>query len=119
MIIEYCRKRAIAKNVQLNAKRNYINNLNMYTPMSKIWNRIRKIRGKYKRSPAPYLIKDDNHITDKNQIADLMTRHYLKISSSESYDASFQRKIQTMERRIDFSTNEEYLYNSPIRELEL
>jgi len=93
--IAYCRARAIAKKVQREAKqeswRKYIGSLNVDTPMSKIWRRIRKIRGYYQNNKAPYLIKNDTHITDQLEIAELMASHYEKISSNESYSNKFQR----------------------------
>ena len=120
--IEYCRKRAIAKNVQVNAKRDswrkYVNSLNIFTPMSKIWTRIRKIKGKYTGISAPYLIKNNTHITDKKEIAELMADHYSKISNKDSYDINFQRKLPTIEHRINFKTKDNLSYNRPITQLE-
>jgi len=122
--ITYSRARAIAKNTLLKAKRTswqqYINSLNVNTPMSKIWKRIRKIRGTYQNIKQPYLIKDNSHITDKNDVAELLASHYERISSSNSYSNNFRRIQQREEQTpINFSTNEEIPYNSPITILEL
>ena len=68
---------------------------------------------------APYLIKNDNHITDELQIAELMASHYETISSNNSYNMKFQRYRRTHEQPINFSTKESIPYNSPITILEL
>ena len=121
--ISYCRARAIAKYTLNKTKREswerYITGINEITPMSKIWKRIRKIRGKYENVKAPYLIKNDEHITDPQRIADIMANHYAKISSNNSYKASFQRTQRKQEYQINFATRDLLPYNSPINSLEL
>ena len=121
--IAYCRARAVARNVQLNAKRiswqNYIQSLNVNTPMTKIWGRIQKIKGNYQPIKPICLIKNGTYVTQENEVAELMACHYEKISSNKSYNLQFQRALQRKERPIDFSTNKEYSYNDNITELEL
>ena len=121
--IAYCRARAIARNVHLNAKktswRKYVDSLNVHTPMSKIWRRIRKIRGCYQNICSPYLIKDDIHVVDRLQAANLLADHYEAVSSNNSYNLNFQRKRLGLERTLDFKTNQNLPYNSPITILEL
>lgn len=121
--IAFCRARAIARNVQINAKKTswqkYIQSLNSDTPMSKIWRRIKKIKGNYQPIKPICLIKNGNYITKESEVAELMACHYEKISSNRSYSPQFQRLLQRKEHTIDFSTNREYSYNSNITEIEL
>ena len=121
--IEYCRKRAIAKHVQNTAKqeswKNFVSTVNVNTPMTKIWKRIRKIRGSYASYTPPSLVQNHNHITDSDEVAELLARHYERIGSNESYTPAFQRRRQSMERELNFATAEELTYNSPITILEL
>ena len=87
--------------------------------MSKIWKRIRKIRGKYSNYTAPCLIKDNQPITSESEVAEIMACHYERISSNESYSAKFQRIRQKKERYLQFDSVSEEDYNSPISILEL
>ena len=86
--------------------------------MSKIWRRIYKIRGKYQNIKPPFLIKEEQYITNKNEVAELMACHYATISSNNSYNVNFQRTLQKTEIQLNFNTNEDYTYNSVITELE-
>ena len=121
--INYCKMRAMAKRVQAEAKRSswqrFVNSLNVNTPMSKIWKRIRKIRGKYSNYSAPCLLKDGQHITDEAELAEIMASHYEKISSNESYSTKFQRIRRRNESVLDFRSVDEEDYNCPITTLEL
>ena len=87
--------------------------------MSKIWKRIRKIRGCYQNIRSPYLIKDGVHATDRHQVAELLADHYESVSSNDSYNRNFQQKRLRLERMISFKTNQTLPYNSPITSLEL
>ena len=121
--INYCRARAIATNTLKNAKKNswrkYISSININTPMSKIWKRIGKIRGSYQNIKTPYLIKNNVHISDRKQVAELFATHYENISSVESYTHAFRRSAINIERRpINFNTMECLAYNTQITSLE-
>ena len=87
--------------------------------MSKIWNRVKKIRGIYQNHKAPYLIKNNNHITNEEEVAELMASHYETISSNDSYNQKFQRHRAIYEKQLNFSTSNELNYNSSITILEL
>ena len=121
--ISYKRCKALAKNVLNKAKKtswkNYVSSINSNTPMSKIWKRIRKIRGIYQNILSPCLVVDDEPITEKDEVAEIMASHYASISSNNSYDPRFRRARQTLERNLNFDTCEELPYNNPISILEL
>ena len=121
--IEYCRARAIAKRTKFEAKQkswqDYVTTLNEKTPMRKIWNRIRKIRGRYQSIGAPYLIENNIHVSDEREVAELMANHYQTISSNDSYNNKFKRIRQALEIPLQFATNSDLNYNSPITMLEL
>ena len=87
--------------------------------MAKIWKRIGKIRGVYQNVKPPCLIKNNVHITDPVQIAELMVHHYETVSGNGSYPAAFQRIREQMEHHLCFDTSEVLPYNSPITYLEL
>ena len=59
--VSYARARArqkrIFKEVRRNSWREYVTQLSTTTPSSQIWNRIRKLQGKFAPSPLPVLVK--------------------------------------------------------------
>ena len=121
--IEYCRLRAKAKRVLHEARvdswRDFVGTLNCDTPMSKIWKRISKIRGKYDNLNMPCIIKNERHVTDKHEIAEIMAQHYEKISSNDNYSPQFNNIRNREEQIINFDTDEDLQYNSPLTLLEL
>ena len=73
----------------------------------------------YLNVKPPCLIKNNVHITDPVQIAELMAHHYETVSGNGSYPAAFQRIREQMEHHLCFDTSEVLPYNSPITYLEL
>ena len=121
--IAYCRARAIAKKTKNESKKlswqKYITSININTPMSKIWKKIRKIRGTYQNTKPPYLIKNNQIITDSSEVAEMMASHYETISSNRNYNQQFRRLQQTQEHPINFNTLQDLQYNSPLTIIEL
>lgn len=121
--ITYCRMRAIAIQVKLTAKKNswnkYVSTLNESTPMAKIWKRIRKIRGQYQSHTTPCLVKNNQAITDKTQIAETMAEHYRRISSNESQSPVFARIRNAEEKIIRFNSHDRRSYNDEMTLLEM
>ena len=106
-----------------NAKRtswiSYVNSINSNAPMSKIWKRIRKIRGSYQNIMSPCLVVDDELVGDRGRVADILASHYSSISSNNSYNERFQRIRQNEERKLlNFNSQEELPYNCTISLLE-
>ena len=121
--VAYCRARAVAKRVKLEARRSswedYVNTLTLQTPMAKIWKLIGKIMGVYQNVKPPCHIKNNVHVTDPVQIAVLMAHHYETVSGNGSYPAAFQRIRERMEHHLCFDTSEVLPYNSPITYLSI
>ena len=68
--------------------------------MPKIRKRIRKIRGVYQNTNPPCLIKNYVHITDPEQIPELVAHHYETISGNDSYPAAFLWIREWMEHHL-------------------
>ena len=115
--ISYNRARAIAKHTQKEARklswRSFVSTINVDTPMSKIWNRIRKMRGIYRPLPAPYFIENDTHITDPEDVATILADHYASVSAGDAYAPAFCRHKAVAElQRLELSSNGHEDYNS-------
>lgn len=117
--ITYNRMRAIAQFTKNNARSNswkqYISSLNSTTPMTKIWARIRKMSGKYKQYQSPCIMHNNTLVTEEGEVANILAQHYESVSSHNSYSAEFLQIKRNQEAdQLDFSSREEYDYNSPI-----
>lgn len=94
--ISYARAKAKQKRIFKKAKRlswrKYISELTTKTPSSQIWNRIRKLQGKFTPSPLPILKMGNNYISDPKQVADILGSHFSNISSVSNYSPEFQQQ---------------------------
>ena len=93
--IAYLRACAKRKRTIKKAKRaswnKYVSNINTKTPSKDIWDKIRKLQGKYVPSPLP-IIRDDNRlVSDPKETAELLAKHFAKVSSAENYSPAFQQ----------------------------
>jgi hypothetical protein len=122
--ISLSRARAKAKYVQRQARlaswRAYVSTITSDTPMSKIWTRMGKMRGKYKSPSAPCLIDQGNPVAEDDEVAKLLAEHYCSVSSGNSYSPRFQRiKNRSETAELKFKSDRYYSYNSPITYLEI
>ena len=83
--------------------------------MSQIWDRIRKISGKYSQHHSPCITVGDNVTSDPGHVAEIVSQHFESVSSNQQYSADFLRmKIVAEQEHLDLSTDEELPHNSPI-----
>lgn len=100
--------------------REYISSINIDTPMTKVWNRIRKMNGKYPANHPPCIDTPQGIIADRRMVSQLLADHFSAVSSSENYTEDFNR-IRTREERVhlNFDTAENEEYNDEIAMSEL
>ena len=64
--------------------KNYVSNLNIYTPINKVWNKIRKIKSKGNAVKYKHL-KLGNHIfTDKKEMSNIIDQTISKFFSKDT-----------------------------------
>ena len=115
-LISYKRARARAKYVKKQASkeswRKYVSSLNVDTPMSKIWSRIRKMRGIYQQVSSPVIKQDDRYVCDPAEVAEMLANHYQSVSSNNRYPNSFKQIKQRAESiNLNFNTTTDLDYN--------
>ena len=108
-LITYKRQAAIARRTKLLARREswklFISTVNRSTPMSKIWNRMRKMKGKYTSHSPPSLRIGNQIVSDPCTVAEHFAAHYSHISSTNNYDRRFIAAKQRAEQEeLDFTT---------------
>ena len=108
-------QRAVAKqrNYYKKVKRDswicYVNGINSQTAMREIWKKIRKLRGKYVPSPPPTLKEGNKIITDSEEVANKLGKHFSDISSSKR-SSNFKTK-KNFDIAVNLNSGEFESYN--------
>ena len=89
----------------------YINGISSKTPSRCVWRKIRKLSGKFVPSPLPTLKINNNLITNPDEVANTLGRHFSEVSSPNNYPEEFQR-IRNSQVAIDFTSNSYEAYNT-------
>ena len=99
------------KKARIDSWRAYVSGLTARTPSSKIWKKIRKIRGKYTPRPIPTLQINGNLVQSEREVADAFADHYSSIST--------RQPIQPLPRTDNTPLTNELPYNKEftLREL--
>ena len=111
--VSYNRARAKQKKIFKQAKRDsftaYINGINCNTPTAVVWNKIRKLQGKFVPEPLPVLSIGDSLVSDPREVAEVFGQHFAKISSPDNYSAEFKNiRDHTMIVPLDSNNTEAY-----------
>ena len=110
-------KRALAKQRRYYKKAkkeswlHYINGINSKTPSKVVWQKIRKLSGKFVPAPLPTLKIDDTLITEPSEVANKLGKHFSEISSSNNYPTDFQR-IRDAQITLNFDSGKFEAYNT-------
>lgn len=99
---------------------NFCSSLNFQTSTKKVWNIIRKIKGKNSKAAIQCLKDNGETITDKAQIANLLASTIHFNSSSNNYSESFKKVKQSKEKvPCSFKADSSAVYNIPFSMSEL
>ena len=120
--IAYARALAKQKKIFKEAKRNswkkYISKLTTKSTNSEVWNKIRKLQGKFVPSPLPILHVNGNEVSDPKAVADELARHFANVSSPNNYSREFQH-IRNSEVIHPPASNNTEAFNLPFTMEEL
>ena len=117
-------KRALAKQKKIfkQARREsfikYISELKYDSPLSLVWNRIRKLQGKFSPSPLPILRVVDLFLSDAGEVTEAFGRHFSNISSALHYSPAF-RNIRNNTTVVPPVSSNSESYNLPFTVEEL
>ena len=116
-VIEYKRNRARFRRAIKAARRqswaNFISTINSKTPQSVIWQKIRKIAGKFTPSPPPVLKVNGNYITDAQEVSNIFAEHFACVSRKCEEAPGYRHRHREEHRSIDFTSRGEESYNLP------
>ena len=112
----YQRNLAKQKQVFKTARREcfilYISELKYNSPLILVYNRVRKLLGKFSPSPLPILRINLVTISNPSEVAEAFARHFSNISSANHYSPEFLNIRNRTIVRPPVSTNTE-AYNLP------
>ena len=115
-IITYKRRNSIKQRTYKNARRiswkQYVSTLTNKTPTRKVWEKIKKIEGKYNPKPLPILIDNGTQVESPTDVANLFANYYSEISSQNQ---ATKTKTKCKKRKVE--PDEEY--NNPFDMSEL
>ena len=98
----------------------YVSKLNSRTSIKKVWDMVRKIKGKGKSASVNHLKKNNTHVTSKKDIANTLADNFSEKSSSENYSAKFRKiKDQQEKQKLKFTSDNTESYNSKFSLTEL
>ena len=113
--------RRVIKQAKRSSWKDFISKINARTPMTTIWNMIKKINGKNQSMKYSNIKVDDKIYESKEQVANILGRTIKSNSSSVNYNPQFKRhKQETEMEELNFETDTNENYNLPftISELE-
>ena len=110
----YARARRVMQESMRSSWRQYVSKLNNNTPMNKVWDMFRKITGKKVNcNSVKHLKVNDEDITDRNDIANILAETVSRNSSSVNYDDKFQQnKAKAEKKKLNFTSQNMESYNS-------
>jgi hypothetical protein len=92
----------------------FVSSLNSHTPISKVWNAIRKIKGKGSGAKYKHLKVGNKVITDKNDICNTIVNTISENSSTDNMSSNFILNKNTEEQKpLDFTPENNECYNEP------
>ena len=69
----------------------YINGINSKVAAKTVWNKIKKLSGKFIPSPLPSLKINNSIITKPEEVAEKLGEHFAEVSSPNRYSPEFQQ----------------------------
>lgn len=87
--LEYFRRarakaRRTLKSAQRTSWRSYVSSLNSRTPLNAVFNRVRKISGKFTPPPPPVLLRSGEPVADPKEVADMFATHFISVSRKDA-----------------------------------
>lgn len=115
--------RAISRRTILSSKKksweDFTSTIDLNTPPTKIWEKIRKIKGNRSTKLTTTIIKDNQAVTSPQGIADTLAKSFQYNSSNQNYKDSFIKYKETVESTKLSIENDNSDINSPFDKFEL
>ena len=113
--------RRTIKDAKRSSWRQYVNKLNSRTPVKKVWDMIRKVSGKNKKSECVHIKSSNGNMCySTKDISNALGGNFQKYSSSSNYSQQFQDiKMEKERENLNFQSQNSEKYNLPFKLSEL
>ena len=113
--------RRTIKDAKRTSWRQYVNKLNSRTPIKKVWDMIRKVSGKNKKSECVHIKSSNSNMCyTTKEISNALGENFQKNSSSSNYSQQFQDiKVEKERENLNFQSQNSEKYNLPFKLSEL
>ena len=91
----------------------FISSITWKTPISQVWNKLRKIAGKYIPTPPPVLQLNGLEVTNPKEVGNAFANHFANVSRKNEEAPYFNYRIQEEQIPLNFKTNKTESYNVP------
>ncbi|MPC37595.1 hypothetical protein E2C01_031082 [Portunus trituberculatus] len=116
-----CRARArrVLKEAQRASWKAYVSSINASTPLTDVFNKVRRIAGKYSATPQPVLLSAGRTVADPKTVADLFAEHFLSVSRKNPAAPGARHRQRMESLGINFPSTGGESYNIPFSASEL
>lgn len=113
------RARRTFKEARRSSWKAYVSSITNRTPLTEVFNRVRKISGKFSPPPPPVLSLAGDTVADPKTVADVFADHFAGVSRKDpaAPGARQRRDLETL--GLDFASNGGESYNVPFSLSEL
>ena len=100
--------RRTIKDAKRSSWRQYVNKLNSRTPVKKVWDMIRKVSGKNKKSECVHIKSSNGNMCNSTKdISNALGGNFQKKNSSSNYSQQFQNIKVEKERKSELSVTKQ------------
>lgn len=124
-LIEFKKLRAQVKRKKVEAQKKswitYTSNINVNTPIQKVWKSVQNILGRRKPPQTPILQKDGVIYSKPEDTSNILGEHFQNISSDSSYNSEFKTyklKQESLPIHLEGGNGEQYNLPITIEEME-
>ena len=97
----------------------FLSTITWKTPLSQIWNKVKKIAGKFTPHSSPVLNINAEQISDPKVVSDSFADHFAKISQKKVDSPYFRYRATEENKNLNFHTLKMESYNLPFTMKEL
>ena len=120
--VAFCRARAVFRHLQTQSRtqswQHYVSSLTSRTPLSKVWQRVKKIQGRYGSMSRPVLQDDTDLLTNPLDVANCFGRSLSNISAGLQSPTFLAHKRRVEASPVLFPDDDGSDYNVPITRAE-
>ena len=91
----------------------FISSITWKTPISQVWNKLRKIAGKYVPKPPPVLELNGSEVANPKEVGNAFASHFANVSRKNEEAPYFAYRVQEEQIQLNFKATKTEPYNAP------